>query len=131
MKLLLICTGNTCRSPMAMALAQSLGHEAKSAGVSVGWEGMPASDGAERAMQRRGLSLASHRSHQCTQADMLWADRIICMTASHCTALLERWPEHAGKLTVFPTPIPDPYGGGDDEYERAAALIENQLARLL
>jgi protein-tyrosine phosphatase len=130
MKLLFICTGNTCRSPMAMCMARHLGHEARSAGLFAAHEGTPASKYARAAMQRRGLSLSEHYSRPFTQTDLQWADLVICATEAHRDILTARYPWHAERIIAFNPPIPDPYGSDDDTYEHAAKMMENQLAAL-
>lgn len=131
MKLLFVCTGNTCRSPMAMCLARHMGHDAQSAGVRVSWAGMPASDGAQNAMKARGLSLEAHRSKQVFEDDLIWADKVIGLTDAHRDYLLDRFPTHHAKITALPSPVPDPYGYGDDVYERTATHIASQLEEFL
>lgn len=130
MKLLFICTGNTCRSPMAMCLANHMGHEAQSAGIRVSWQGLPASDGAVIAMKRRGLNLTAHRSQQVSKSLLEWADQVICATDEHREKLIWQYPAYDEKTITFPFPIYDPYGGSDEEYERTAALIESQLKEM-
>lgn len=130
MKLLFICTGNTCRSPMAMAIANNLGHEAKSAGVNVGLEGMPASDGALKTMKKWGLSLEDHQTKKHAEKDILWADKVICLTPAHRDALIAYYPDYALKITSFASPVPDPFGGSDADYELTAVLIEKQLKQM-
>jgi Protein-tyrosine-phosphatase len=130
MKLLFICTGNTCRSPMAMCMANALGHEAQSAGMRVGWQGLPASEGAFAAMKSRGLDISAHRNQQVNEKLLHWADKIICATNEHSQRLAELYPVYQGKITAFSPPIFDPYGYSEDVYERTAALIESQLKEM-
>ncbi len=130
MKLLFICSGNTCRSPMAMCLAQSMGYEARSAGLRVGWQGMPASDNALLVMKEMGLSLSAHRSAQVDLDVLSWADKIISMTPEHLLALTQRYPQFEQKTSAFPSPISDPYGYGPDIYRRTAQQIQTQLKEL-
>ena len=130
MKLLFVCTGNTCRSPMAMCLAHALGHEAQSAGLRVALEGLPASDGALVAMKRRGLDLKAHRSRPVSNHLLEWADQVVCATDEHREKLLWQYPAYTAKTLAFSPPIYDPYGGSDEEYERTAALIESQIKEL-
>lgn len=131
MKLLFVCTGNTCRSPMAMCLARARGHDARSAGLSVPFFGIPASSGALNALKARGLTLDDHHSRAVSLTDVQWAKKIICLTPAHRDMLCERYPEYSAKITSFLIPIPDPYLQGDDVYEAACALIESQLGDLI
>lgn len=114
--ILFVCTGNTCRSPMAAAMARKMGLEAASAGLSA-FPGMPATAQAIRAAMRHGGDLSGHRA-QMVSAQLVMAADIICpMTRSHALALLERFSDCAGKI-ILPSPeIPDPYGGDDAVYE--------------
>ncbi len=125
---LLVCTGNTCRSPMAETL---LRHElsnrfkslfspgqpppvvAVSAGLSA-YPGGSASPEAVTVMQSRGLSLKDHQSRPLTQRLLKQADLVLTMTSSHRQAILGRWPEAAQKtylLSKNGRDVADPYGG--------------------
>ena len=87
MQILVLCTANQCRSPMAEVLLrralEALGMDAvvRSAGVHPG--GVPASPGSVRAMARRGLVLDEHRSRQLLAEDVAVADLVVCMARSH------------------------------------------------
>lgn len=126
---LLVCTGNTCRSPMAETL---LRHElsqrfknlfaftgqpppvvAVSAGLSA-YPGGAASPEAITVMQSRGLSLKDHQSRPLTQRLLKQADLVLTMTASHRQAILGRWPEASQKTYLLSRngrDVADPYGG--------------------
>lgn len=133
--ILFVCTGNTCRSPMAAclmnALAQSRGREvqALSAGLAP-WPGAPASEGAKRAMERRGLSLDGHKAQLVTRQLLHQADLVVGMSQSHLLHL--RTMDSSAALRAFDDPpITDPYGGDDAVYEQAARDIQRQLPPLL
>ncbi|MCI6376732.1 MAG: low molecular weight protein arginine phosphatase [Clostridiales bacterium] len=136
--ILFVCTGNTCRSPMAECMMNALlkrrgitGVRALSAGVYAA-SGAPASGGARRAMQRRGLSLEAHRSQPVTAALLARASMVMCMSQSHLAALRAQFPGLQIPMRAFDDPpVSDPFGGGDDAYERAARDIERQLPALL
>jgi len=98
MKILIVCTGNTCRSPMAEAMLKKSGrHEVRSAGVAAE-TGSVASRGAAVAMSKRGLDLSSHRAQAVSTDLVAWADLILTMTDRHREAVLERFPEAKGKI---------------------------------
>lgn len=126
--ILFICTGNTCRSPMAAAFARSRGIEAESAGITA-WPGSAASQKAIRAAALHGADLTGHRARQVTEEMILEVDRVFVMTGSQWEALNERFPETAAKADVLYPEIPDPYGGDDAAYERCAARLLEAMKR--
>ena len=136
--ILFVCTGNTCRSPMAACMLNALAAEegvcdlqAMSAGVSAE-EGAPASVGALRAMARRGLSLESHLSRPVSRKLLEAATLVMCMGQHHVAAIRHRFPGIATPVRAFDDPpISDPFGGDDAAYERAARDIARQLRGLL
>lgn len=106
-KILIVCTGNTCRSAMAAALLkkmlkEELGEKASqitiwSAGLTA-WPGSPASPEAVEIMRREGINLSSHRARKLTKKDVLEADLVFTMTLSQKDAVLALAPEAKGKV---------------------------------
>ncbi len=131
MKILFICSGNTCRSPMAEGYLKSLnlqGVEVKSAGLSVGSFSAVAQNSVA-AMKEMGIDISSHRPTQLSR-DMAQAhDKIICMTATH-KAILENAGVKAD-ISVLGGGIFDPYGGDEDMYITCRNEIINEIDRLI
>ena len=115
--ILFICTGNTCRSPIAAAIAKSFGLDAQSAGIMT-CPGSPASSAAIRTANRHGINLTGHRSQPVTEELLIKAEQVWVMTPDHWDALNMIFCDLAAKADVLEPAIPDPYGGGDDAYER-------------
>jgi len=126
--ILFVCTGNTCRSPLAAALTRSRGIDAESAGLTA-WPGSPATPEAIRAAKRHGADLTRHQAQPVTEELLKKADQVWVMTPGHLDALILRFPELAAKAEVLYPEIPDPYGGDDAVYERCALRLLEALKR--
>ena len=127
--LLFVCTGNTCRSPLAQALAQRLGMDAASAGL-LAQPGAPAAPEARLAAQAHGCDLSRHQAQPLTPALVSAAGLICPMTAAHAAEIRRRYPHAAGKIQLLSPEIPDPYGQGPDAYMACAAALLRALDRL-
>lgn len=130
MNYLVICSGNTCRSPMAAALlAARVGetHCVQSAGL-FAEAGVPAAANAVAACAEVGLDIASHRAAQVTAAQLEAADRVLVMTESHRAALLAVGVP-CERIIVLG--VPDPFGGDIDIYRAARDAIDAALAEVL
>jgi protein-tyrosine-phosphatase len=143
MRLLFVCTGNTCRSPLAEALARReaierglADIEVASAGTSA-WEGAPASDGALLVALERGLDLSGHRAQQLTRELVQAHDVVLAMGPHH----LERAEALGGEgrthlLTAFagsgPTTraINDPFGGDLEAYRETLVELQGEIRRV-
>ena len=140
---LFICTGNTCRSPMAEALFLHRFDcdeqwEACSAGIYAG-AGTPASTHSIEAMHELGIDLGNHRSQPLTGKLVQQADLIITMTAGHRFEILQDFPEVGNRVFLIksfgtskvPTDISDPFGGSLDVYRKIRDEIDRALSDLI
>jgi protein-tyrosine phosphatase len=137
--IVLVCTGNTCRSPMAETLLreilnEKLGNEdtvrVLSAGVAAGM-GSGASPQAVEVMGNRGLDLTGHSSRPLDDAVMNVADLVLTMTRGHRAAILAAWPDMHDRVHVLRRDggdVTDPVGMSVEVYESCANQIEQELS---
>jgi protein-tyrosine-phosphatase len=123
MDMLFVCSGNTCRSPMAQCLfndlckKRGLPHRAESAGM-YAREGDVATDGAFEAMKERGLSLARHAARPLTPMIIRDARLVVAMGENLAQAIRQKYPN--ARVIAFQPPISDPYGGSLAVYRATA-----------
>jgi len=143
MRILFVCTGNTCRSALAEALARKVIVErglpdvdVQSAGTSA-WDGAPASDGALLVGMERGLDLSQHKAQTLTRELVSSTDLVLAMGPHH----LERIEALGGAgraymITDFASygssarPVSDPIGGELDVYRATADELEQEVRRV-
>ncbi|HZJ84799.1 MAG TPA: low molecular weight protein arginine phosphatase [Syntrophomonadaceae bacterium] len=145
--ILLICTGNTCRSPMAQALLADIWQKGPrkkqlnliSAGVFT-FDDMPASAEAIQVMQESNIDISGHRSKQVTEELLASADLILTMTESHRQRILEMFPEYAAVIHTITAyighddEVADPFGRGlaayYDTLEQLEAIMDQLVDKL-
>ena len=143
---LFVCTGNTCRSPLAeglfrKAVAQRGDYRVSSAGVSAS-RGEPASRETLATLKKRGVRLDDFASRPVS-ADLLEeVTHVFAMTQSHLHALESRFSQHSEKFFLVcefvdipgkgvGTDVPDPIGMGRAAYEEAANLLDQAIPTIV
>jgi protein-tyrosine phosphatase len=140
--ILLVCSGNVCRSPMAAGLLRqnlldrnlAAGYRVASAGT---WalDGQPASANAIAAMAERGIDITDHVAHTLTAEDVSAADLILGMSQEHVEVIRITWPQYRWKahrlseMSGKRRDIQDPYGKPLKEYRACAEVISSYLAQ--
>ena len=118
-QIIFICTGNTCRSPMAEGLFHAHNGEEKT-GLTAASAGLYTENG------------LPHRSRQLTAEMAENAKYLVCMTGSHYDRLCELFPDCADKIfTLLPEDISDPFGGDLATYRRSAAEIDKGVQAVI
>ena len=139
---LVVCTGNVCRSPMAKALIRKeIADRGLTPDVTIDSAGTyamvdhPASGGSINAMAQRGLDISGHRAKQLTVELVNKADVILVMEERHRRSIFVTWPRAIMKTLLLSElsggheGIDDPYGGEQWEYDQTAEIIEGYVQR--
>jgi len=143
---LIVCTGNTCRSPMAeLLLKRQLAgklncqiEELPEKGFQINSAGIAATPGNQPSPQsvavlsEMGLDLNSHQSQPVSEHLVKSADLVLTMTSGHLAALLSQWPSLNGRAFVLRkdnADVSDPIGQSDDVYKRCAQQIDEHASQ--
>lgn len=138
-RVLLVCSGNTCRSPMAAAMLRQLWQKAPAWPLDVGSAGtgavpgITATEHAVTAMNRRGLDITPHRSRTVDDHTLAGVDLVLTMTGRHKDYILLHWPQMKGKVYTLGEyarnggDVADPFGGDLAQYETTAGDLEKVL----
>lgn len=146
-KIVFVCTGNTCRSPMAEALFKDLlkdrGLEDKTIVSSAGiyaFNGDGASPQAIEVMKKEyGIDLIKHRARVLDGSDIEDADIILVMTKRHKDMIVDIYPEAANKVQLLKeyagihefTDVIDPFGQDYNTYKRCANELEELIVEVI
>lgn len=144
--IMFVCTGNTCRSPMAEGGLRKLLEKdnitdivVNSSGTAAA-SGFPATNFAIEAVRIWGADITQHESQMITVESINNADLILAMTPSHCYDIIKMVPEAREKtflLKNYPEPsfkgegVDDPIGGSLDMYNQTFIEIGEELGRIL
>ena len=148
-----VCTGNTCRSPMAEAIFNHIARvpeictacdverllnakrvRAVSAGLAA--FGEPISAHACEALEEAGIpslpdnDYKSHTSREIDIETMRCADLVVGISSSHAMRLMAAFPQFASKITCMPQDIPDPYGGSLEDYRACLEKIRAGVEKI-
>lgn len=138
-KVCFVCTGNTCRSPMAAAVYNHLNKGRDRYAVSMGLyaaDGMTISENSALALEEAGIisdrdnPYRDHKAKSCDREALSNCDYIIGISEAHTLELISRFPELASKIYSMPKPISDPWGGDLMVYKACLCEIESGIKEL-
>ena len=145
-RVVFVCWGNICRSPMAERVAEAMaeqerlsGVEFTSAATSTEELGEPMDSRADSVLRRHGYRASGHQAHQITAEEIRSADLVVAMEDIHVTKMLGLDPraENITLLTDFDpdaepgSGVPDPWYGSEAGFERTLQTIEAAMPGVL
>jgi protein-tyrosine-phosphatase len=142
-KILFVCTGNSCRSPIAKALLEKISKDIKleievdSAGTSVVY-GMKATDEAIELLRKEGIDISQHRAKPVTKELLRWADLILTMEDFHKEKIINENQDLKEKVFLFKEFIEgknenifDPIGKPKEVYEELIITFKNLIPKII
>ncbi len=144
-KIIFVCTGNTCRSSMAEALAKNILEELDSGELEIeitsagttALPGAPAADNAVKVLSSMGIDLEGHSASLLTPQDVEGADLVLTMTGVHREQVRSMVPQCRDKVFTLAeyagagSDVPDPFGGPEETYRACAQEIKSLVKRAL
>lgn len=134
--ILYVCTGNTCRSPMAQGLtmkyAKDNGLELLVLSAGIFPDGDSISEIAKKVLMEEGIDMSFHKPRKINQTDADKADLIVCMSKQHAYALISIFPNTADKIVIMgKNGISDPFGGDYYMYKTCLEEIKKQIPHII
>lgn len=136
-RVLVVCKGNVCRSPLAEAVIKALSRgaiEARSRGTRSWHNGGPANSAAVRVAAERGYDLSRHVAYQVSQADIAWANEILAVDRETLEWLVAQMGPAPDRIRLYMpdgTDVPDPYEQSDEVFRASLRRIEDGARQYL